>query len=157
MPVDVPSRVPDSQGSLELPPPPAPLGAYEPWVRTGSLVLTSGQFPFVDGRLAYEGSIGGQLTPEQGYDACRLACLNALAQLNAAAGSLTGIARILRLEGTLQVARGYRDAPAALDGASDLVNEVFGSRGRHSRMIFTNADMPLNTPVLLVVVAEVRE
>lgn len=137
-----------------LPEPPGPLGAYSSWTVTGSLIMTSGQFPWVDGRLAFTGRVGGDLSPEQGYHAFQLAAVNAIAQLRAAAGSLDRI-RIIRLEGTMQVAPGFLDGPAALNGASDIFNEVFGERGRHTRMIYTNPEMPLNSPVLLVVFAEI--
>lgn len=145
-----------AERGIAIPQAPGPLGAYAPWVVTGTLLMTSGQFPFVDGKLAYEGRIGAELSPEQGYDAFRLAALNAVAQLKAAVGSLSRIRRIVRLEGTLQVAPGFRDGPLALNGASDLFNEVFGERGLHSRMIYTNPEMPLNSPLLLVVFAEVE-
>ncbi len=139
-----------------IPAAPGPLGAYAPWVITGTLLMTSGQFPWVAGKLAYAGRIGAELTSEQGYDAYRLAALNAIAHLKAAVGSLSRIRRVVRLEGTMQVAPGFRDGPAALNGASDLFNEVFGERGLHSRMIYTNPEMPLDSPVLLVVFAEVE-
>ena len=139
---------------ISLPPAPDPLGAYAPWVITGNLVMTSGQFPWVAGKLAYVGRIGAELSPDQGYDAYRLAALNAIAQLKAAAGSLSRIRRVVRVEGTMQVAPGFRDGPTALNGASDLFNDIFRERGLHSRMIYTNPEMPLNAPVLLVVFAE---
>lgn len=141
---------------IVLPPAPGPLGAYAPWVITGSLLMTSGQFPFVNGTLAHVGRVGGELSPDEGYDAFRLAAQNAIAQLKEAVGSLSRIRRIVRLEGTMQVAPGFRDGPMALDGASDLFNDAFGPRGLHSRMIYTNPEMPLNSPVLLVVFAEVE-
>lgn len=142
---------------VKLPKAPGPLGAYAAWVRTGNLVMTSGQFPFVNGKLAFEGRIGSELSPEDGYEACRLAAVNALAQLKAAAGSLDRIARIVRIEGTMQVAPGFLDHPKALNGASDLFNKVFGEAGLHSRMIYTNPEMPLNSPVLIVVIAELAD
>ena len=142
--------------NLVIPPAPGPLGAYAPWVITGSLLMTSGQFPWVDGKLAYEGRIGAELSPEQGYDAFRIAALNAVAQLRSALGTLSRVRRVVRLEGTLQVAPGFGDGPTALNGASDLFNDAFGERGLHSRMIYTNPEMPLNSPLLLVVFAEVE-
>lgn len=141
---------------VEIPEAPGPLGAYAPWVITGTLLMTSGQFPWVKGELAYTGQIGGKLSPPEGYDAYRLAALNGIAQLKAAVGSLSRIKRIVRVEGTMQVAPGFRDGPTALNGASDLINTVFGDRGLHSRMIYTNADMPLDTPLLLVLFAEIE-
>ncbi len=118
--------------------------------------MTSGQFSYRDGELVYEGRMGSDLNAEQSYDACRLAALNGFAQIKAALGSLDRVSQILRLEGTMQVAPGYRDHPHALNGASDLIGEVFGSRGRHSRMIYTNPEMPLNAPVLLVFWVEIE-
>ena len=140
---------------VRIPEAPGPLGAYAPWVITGSLLMTSGQFPFVEGKLAYTGRIGGDVSPEDGYEAYRLAALNAIAQLKAAVGSLSRIKQIVRVEGTMQVAPGFRDGPTALNGASDLINAAFGERGRHSRMIYTNTEMPLDSPLLLVLFAEV--
>jgi enamine deaminase RidA (YjgF/YER057c/UK114 family) len=142
---------------IALPPAPGPLGAYRPWVMFGSLLMTSGQFPWRgDGKLAYTGRIGSSVSAKDAYAACRLAGLNAIAQLKDATGSLSRVKQIVRLEGTMQVATGYRDHPKALDGASDLFNLVFGEAGRHSRMIYTNPEMPLDSPVLLVVLAEIR-
>jgi enamine deaminase RidA (YjgF/YER057c/UK114 family) len=142
---------------IVLPPAPGPLGPYRPWVTFGSLVMTSGQFPFIDGRLAYSGRIGGSIGPKDAYAACRLAAINGIAQLKDAVGSLTRIKQIVRLEGTMQVAMGFRDHPKALDGASDLINSVFGEAGRHSRMIYSNPEMPLDSPVLIVLLAEIRD
>jgi len=142
---------------IVLPPAPGPLGAYQPWVIFGSLLMTSGQFPWRGDKLAYTGRIGGSVSPKDGYAACRLAAINAMAQLKDAVGDLRRIKQIVRLEGTMQVALGFRDHPKALDGASDLINRVFGEAGRHSRMIYANTEMPLDTPVLLVVLAEIRD
>ena len=143
---------------IVLPPAPGPLGAYRPWVTFGSLLMTSGQFPWRgDGKLAYTGRIGSSLGPKDAYAACRLAAINAIAQLKDAVGSLSRIKQIVRVEGTMQVGAGFRDHPKALDGASDLINLVFGDAGHHSRMIYTNPEMPLDTPVLLVLLAEIRD
>lgn len=141
---------------LRIPEAPKPLGAYAPWIVTGSLIMTSGQFPWVDGTLAFTGRVGSDVSPNEGYEAFRLAALNAIAQLKAAAGSLSRIRQIVRVEGTMQVAPGFLDGPVALNGASDLINTVFGEKGLHSRMIYTNTEMPLNSPILLVVFAELE-
>jgi len=140
---------------IVLPPAPGPLGAYRPWSIFGSLVMTSGQFPWRDGKLAYTGRIGSSVSAKDAYAACRLAGLNAIAQLKDAVGQLSRIKQIVRLEGTMQVATGFRDHPKALDGASDLFNLVFAEAGRHSRMLYANPEMPLDTPVLIVVLAEI--
>jgi enamine deaminase RidA (YjgF/YER057c/UK114 family) len=142
---------------IVLPPAPGPLGAYRPWVIFGSLLMTSGQFPWRDGKLAYSGRIGSSVSAQDAYAACRLAAINAIAQLKDAVGDLRRIKQIVRIEGTMQVAAGFRDHPKALDGASDLINLVFGEAGRHSRMLYANTEMPLDTPVLIVLLAEIRD
>lgn len=143
---------------LELPPAPGAVAAYEPWVRVGNMVYTSGQLPWRDGKtLLFKGRIGKELTAEQGYEACRLATLNAIAQLKAATGDLERVRQIVRIEGSLNVAPGVAETvPKVLNGASELVNAVFGERGRHTRMIYTSTDMPLDAACLVVFWAEVR-
>ena len=141
---------------IVLPPAAKPLGAYKPWAIAGSLLMTSGQFPWRDGKLAYTGRIGGGVSPADAYDACRLAAIMGIAQMKDAVGALSRIKQIVRIEGTMQVAPGYRDHPAALNGASDLVAKIFGEAAGHSRMIYTNPEMPLDAPVLIVFMAEVE-
>ena len=119
------------------------------------ILYTSGQLPWRDGKLRYKGKIGAALTREEGYLACQLAALNAIAQLKAALGSLEKVKRILRVEGVLNVAPGFTDIPAVLNGASHLVNAVFRERGRHTRMIYTNPDMPLDCACLIIFWAEI--
>lgn len=141
----------------ELPPAPAAVAAYEPWVIAGNMLYTSGQLPWRDGKtLLFKGRIGGDLTPEQGYAACQLATLNAIAQLKSALGDLERVKRIVRIEGSLNVAPGSGDVtPKVLNGASELVNAVFGERGKHTRMIYTTTEMPLDTACLIVFWAEI--
>jgi len=139
---------------LELPSAAGAVAAYEPWVISNGIVYTSGQLPWIDGNLLYKGKIGAALTREDGYRACQLAALNAVAQLKAALGSLAKVGRIVRIEGVLNVAPGFTETPAVLNGASHLVNELFGERGRHTRMIYTNPEMPLDCACLIVFWAE---
>jgi enamine deaminase RidA (YjgF/YER057c/UK114 family) len=142
---------------LTLPPPPGAVAAYEPWAVVGNVVFTSGQLPWRDGKtLDYVGKIGRELTAEDGYAACRLATVNAIAQLKAAAGGdLERVRRVVRIEGSLNVAPGFAAAtPKVLNGASDLINAAFGERGRHTRMIYTSPELPLDTPCLIVAWAE---
>jgi enamine deaminase RidA (YjgF/YER057c/UK114 family) len=143
------------QLGLSLPPAPAAMGAYAPWVRTGNLVFTSGQLPWRDGKLTHVGKLGGEVTIEQGYQAARQCALNALAQLQAAAGSLDNVRRIVRLEGYVHAAPGFFDHPKVLNGASELLNEVFGERGLHARTALGINEMPLNAAVQLCLIAEV--
>ncbi|MGY4533193.1 enamine deaminase RidA (YjgF/YER057c/UK114 family) [Pseudomonas sp. TE3786] len=141
---------------LTLPKPAPALGSYVPWTIVGNTVMTSGQFPWVDGQLQYRGRLGRDLTLEQGYAACRLAALNAIAQLQDALGDLTRVRQIYRLEGVLNVAEDFYDHPKALDGASELIVEIFAERGRHTRMIWTNPVMPMDGFCLVYLFAELE-
>ena len=124
------------------------VGAYVPWTRTGNLLLTSFQLPWRDGELAYTGRLGAELSLEQGYDAARICALNGIAQLADAAGELARV-RVLRLEGHVGCTEQFEQIPQVLNGASDLVNEVFGERGRHTRTALGHLVMPLRAPVMV--------
>jgi len=148
----------EALGRLGLTLPAAPRGVadYEAYSVVGNMVYTSGQLPWgPDGQLAYKGKIGSVLTPKQGYEACRLSALYGLAQLVDAAGSPDRIVRLVRVEGVLNVAPGFIDTPEVLDGASNLLNTVLGERGRHSRAISTNPEMPLDCACLVYLWAEI--
>ena len=140
---------------IALPPAPAAVGAYLPWVRTGNLVFTSGQLPWLEGKLAYTGKLGADLGVEQGYQAARLCAINGIAQLKAAAGDLERVRQIVRIEGYVHAAPGFHDHPKVLNGASELLNEVFGARGRHARTALGINEMPLNAAVQLSLIAEI--
>ncbi len=140
---------------LELPPVPGAVGDYAPWVITGNLLMTSGQLPWIDGDLKFEGQVGSDLTLQQGYDAFRLSTLNVIAQLQSALDDLGRVKQIVRLEGSINAAPGFTEQPAALNGASHLINQVFGKRGLHTRMIYSDPCMCLNCATLVSVYAEV--
>jgi len=141
---------------IELPPAPKPVGAYVAVIRTGNLVLTSGQLPWKGDKLLYTGKLGNELSIEQGYEAARQCAINALAQLQSALGDLDKVRRIVRVEGYVHCGTGFRQHPQVLDGASDLFNQVFGEKGRHTRTALGIHEMPLDSPVQLVVWAEVE-
>jgi enamine deaminase RidA (YjgF/YER057c/UK114 family) len=141
---------------LKLPPAAGAVANYVPWAITGNLVMTSGNLPWRDGKLAYAGRIGRELTGEDGYKSCQLSCLNAIAQIKDAVGELSKVRRIMRLEGTLWVDESYKEHPKCLNGASDLINTAFEERGRHTRMIYTNPVMPLDCTSLVVLYAELE-
>lgn len=145
------------QLGIRLPSPPAAVAAYEPWVRSGDLVITSGQLPWRDGKMAYAGKLGAELDEKEGYEAARLAAINAIAQLKAAIGDLDKIVRIVRVEGHVHTAQGFRGHPQVLNGASDLFNEVFGPRGRHTRTALGINEMPLDAAVQISVWAQVSD
>lgn len=141
---------------IELPSAPKPVGAYVAVIRTGNLVLTSGQLPWKGDKLLYTGKLGNELSVEQGYEAARQCAINALAQLQSALGDLDKVRRIVRVEGYVHCGTGFRQHPQVLDGASDLFNQVFGEKGRHTRTALGIHEMPLDSPVQLVVWAEVE-
>ena len=141
---------------IVLPAPPTAVGAYVPWTQTGNLVVTSFQLPFRDGELVYAGRLGKELSLEEGYDAARICALNGIAQLKDAAGELARV-RVLRLEGHVGCTEGFEQIPQVLNGASDLVNEVFGERGRHARTALGHMVMPLRAPVMVGFWAELAE
>jgi enamine deaminase RidA (YjgF/YER057c/UK114 family) len=141
---------------ITLPEAPAAVANYVPWIQTGSLLMTSGQLPWLNGEIQYAGKCGSDLSVEDGYEAARLCAINAIAQLKAASGDLSRISKILRLEGNVHSAAGFQDQPQVLNGASDLMFAVFGERGRHTRTALGINEMPLNAAVQLSVFVEVE-
>jgi len=140
---------------IELPPAAPPVGDYTPTIIVGNLLFMSGQVPWIAGDLKFKGKIGAELNVEQGYQAFRLSALNAISQIKKALGSLDRVKQIVRLEGTMGCAPGFRDQAKVLDGASNVVNQVFGPRGRHTRMVYSNNEMPMDCATLVVLLAEV--
>jgi enamine deaminase RidA (YjgF/YER057c/UK114 family) len=140
---------------LELPPAPKPFGAYVTVVRSGNLVITAGQLPWKGDKLLHAGKLGTDLTVDQGYEAAKQSGLNALAQIKAAIGDLDKVRRIIRLEGYVHCGPGFREHPQVLNGCSELLNAVFGEKGLHTRTAVGIHEMPLNSPVQLIVWAEV--
>jgi enamine deaminase RidA (YjgF/YER057c/UK114 family) len=140
---------------IELPDPPGAVASYVPWIQTGNVIITSGQLPWQDGIIAFAGKLGAELDEQQGYEAARLCAINAIAQLKAACGELNRITRILRLEGNVHSAAGFQGQPQVLNGASELMNRVFGDRGLHTRTALGINEMPLDAAVQLSVMAEV--
>lgn len=139
---------------LSLPPVAAPAGAYLPALRHGDLIYTSGQLPLVDGVLAYTGLVGAEVSVEQAQECARLCALNALA----AVGSLIPLARltrIVKMTGFVASAPGFTQQPAVINGASELMAEVFGDAGRHARSAVGVAALPAGTPVEVELVAAV--
>jgi enamine deaminase RidA (YjgF/YER057c/UK114 family) len=141
---------------LELPPAPKPVGAYIPAVRTGDLVFVSGQLPLKDGKLIATGHVGREVTLEQAQACARQAVLNALAVVAAEIGGLENVSRIVRLTGHVASAPGFTDQAKVLNAASELLAQVFGDAGRHSRAALGPAELPLGAPVELEMIVEVK-
>ncbi len=142
---------------ITLPEAPPAVAAYVPWVQTGSLVITSGQLPWVEGELSHVGRLGEELADEEGYQAARHALVNALAQVKEAIGDLDRVTRVVRLEGNTHSAPGHRGQPGVLNGASDLLLEIFGDRGRHTRTALGISEMPLGAAVQISLWVEVSD
>jgi enamine deaminase RidA (YjgF/YER057c/UK114 family) len=132
---------------LVLPPAPAPVGAYVPCVRTGDLLFVSGQLPMRGGRPIATGHVGREVSLEAAQDCARQAALNALAVVAAELGDLAKVARVVRLTGHVASAPGFTDQAKVLNAASELMVQVFGEAGRHSRAALGAAELPLGAPV----------
>lgn len=142
---------------LDLPPVPEAVADYVTHTQIGPIIYTSGMLPWIGGELKYKGKMGAELNVEQGYKAFQLSALNGLALLRSITGDLSRIKRIHRLEGTGGTTADFTDMPIALNGASHLINTVFGEKGLHSRMIYSNPSMPIDCATLLVFWVEVEQ
>ena len=140
---------------LTLPPVVTPMADYIPAVRTGNLVYTSGQLPFVDGELHATGLVGAEVDTETAKHCARLCALNALAAVHAEIGDLSLVKRVVKVVGFVASAPGYVDQPAVVNGASELLGEVFGAAGKHARSAVGVASLPRNTPVEVELIVEV--
>ena len=140
---------------IRLPPVAAPVAAYVPAVRSGSIVYTSGQLPFVDGGLRRTGKVGGSVDPEDAAADAKIATLNALAAIDDLVG-LDSIARIVKVTGFVASAEGFTGQPRVVNGASELLGKIFGPAGQHSRSAVGVAELPLGSPVEVELTVELR-
>lgn len=140
---------------LTLPPAPKPLATYIPACLAGDLLFISGVLPFRQGKLSATGKLGDALTVEQGYEAARQALLNGLAIMQQELGSLERVKKIVRLTGHVASAPGFVEQPAVINGASDLLVELFEDRGRHARLALGAAELPLHAPIELELIIQV--
>jgi enamine deaminase RidA (YjgF/YER057c/UK114 family) len=133
---------------ITLPPAPSPSANYVPFVRTGKLLSVSGQICYdAGGKLVARGRLGESVSMEDGQKAARACALNILAQVKAAVGNLDNVTRVVRLGGFINSAPGFTDGPKVMNGASDLMVEVFGDKGRHSRSTVGVAALPADAAV----------
>ncbi|MBA3248769.1 MAG: RidA family protein [Geodermatophilaceae bacterium] len=139
---------------LTLPPVAAPVAAYQPTARTGNLVFTSGQLPFVDGALPRTGRVGAEVSAEDAQQDARQCALNGLAAIDAAVG-LDSVVRVVKVVGFVASAAGFTGQPGVVNGASDLLGDVFGEAGRHARSAVGVAELPLGAPVEVELIVEV--
>ncbi|WP_367124608.1 RidA family protein [Streptomyces phytohabitans] len=142
---------------LTLPDVPAPAGAYVPALRSGVYVYTAGQVPFVNGVLPTAGKVGAEVSPERGKELARVCALNALAAVKTVAGDLDRIAQVVKVTGFVASTPDFTGQPGVLNGASELLGEVFGEKGRHARSAVGVAALPLDAPVEVELLVELAD
>jgi enamine deaminase RidA (YjgF/YER057c/UK114 family) len=140
---------------LTLPTDTAPLAAYVPAVRTGNLVFTSGQLPRVGGELTHVGKVGAEVTPEQAKEAAQACALNAIAALKGEIGDLAKVRRVVKVVGFVASAPDFSGQPGVVNGASELLGQVFGDAGVHARSAVGVAALPMDVPVEVEMIVEV--
>ena len=140
---------------ITLPSVAAPVAAYVPAVRSGAQVFTSGQLPFVDGVLAGTGKLGAEVSAEQGKELARICALNALDAVDGLVG-LDAVVRVVKVTGFVASADGFTGQPGVINGASELLGDVFADAGVHARSAVGVAELPLGAPVEVELLVEVR-
>jgi enamine deaminase RidA (YjgF/YER057c/UK114 family) len=143
------------QLGLALPEVLAPLASYVPAVRTGNLVYTAGQLPMQAGKLPATGKVGAEVSPDEGKALARICALNALAAVDSLVG-VDAITRVVKVVGFVASAAGFNGQPGVINGASDLLAEVFGDKGAHARSAVGVSELPLDAPVEVELIVEVH-
>lgn len=138
-------------------PTPKPLAAYIPAVRVGDLVFTAGQGPTLDGKPAFVGKLGREVTEEQGYKAAQLCIVNCLACVKSVIGDLDKIEQVVKLLGFVASVDGFARQPWVMNGASELLLKLFGDKGKHARSAIGTNQLPLDIPVEVEIVVRVRD
>ena len=141
---------------IELPSPPTPLGAYVEAVRSGDLVFLSGMLPVVDGKPKFVGRVGGELNLEEGRRAAAIACLNGLSVARAFLGSLDRVSAVAKLGVYIATDGDFREHAKVADGASELLQNIFGTDKLSPRIVLGVASLPLGVPIEVELVVEVR-
>lgn len=140
---------------IVLPTPMKPVGNYVPWVKSGNMVYISGQGAVVEGKVQYPGKLGDTVSLDEGTQSARLTGINVLAQLREASdGDLSKVKRIVKLVGFVACTPEFTDQPKVINGASDLMAEVFGERGRHARSAVGVPSLPMNLSVEIEAIVE---
>jgi enamine deaminase RidA (YjgF/YER057c/UK114 family) len=142
---------------LVLPAPPPAAGSYVPTVQAGSLLYCAGTICSRDGQITHAGPVGRDQTVQTGYDAARVCALNTLANISAATGSLDAVKRVVFVTGFVNAVAGFADSPAVVNGASDLLVQVFGEAGKHARAVVAVTGLPRNATVEIAAVIELKE
>ncbi|MCC3769274.1 RidA family protein [Streptomyces sp. UNOC14_S4] len=142
---------------LKLPDVVPPLATYQPAVRSGAYVYTAGQLPMVNGSIPLTGKVGAEVSAEQAKELAATCALNALAAVKSVVGDLDKIARVVKVVGFVASAPDFTAQPGVLNGASELLGEVLGEKGVHARSAVGVAVLPLDAPVEVEILVEVRD
>ena len=143
-----------SELGITLPELPKPKFSYVPGVVSGKMIYVSGQTPTKDGELLFRGKLGRELRIEDGYQAARRAAINCVAELKLVLGDLNRVRRLVQLSGYVASADGFSQQPAVVNGASDLMLEIWGENGRHARKALGVNELPDGAPVEIELIAE---
>ncbi|NLT94444.1 MAG: RidA family protein [Clostridia bacterium] len=141
---------------LEIPEPPKPVAAYVPAVKIDNFVYTSGQLPFANGELKYKGKVGKEVKEEDGYQAARLCALNCLSVIKGVIGDLDKIEQIIKVNGFVASAPGFDAQPKVVNGASELLGEIFQEKGQHARVAVGVNELPLNATCEIEMIVKVK-
>ncbi len=141
---------------IELPTPPTPAGSYVPAVRTGNLLYISGQIPMEDGKVVFTGKVSDE-NLETAQKSARMCAINILAQLKRELGDLEKVSKIVRISGFVNSVPGFSQHPKVINSASDLFFEIFGEKGKHSRIAVGVASLPLDSMTEIDAIVEVSE
>lgn len=141
---------------ITLPVPPKPAGSYIPVVKTGSLLFVSGQIPMKEGKVVFQGKVPSSISIEDAQKAAKLCTINALAQIKAELDTLDKISRIVKVSGFVNSSQDFVEQPKIINAASDLLFEIFGDKGKHSRIAVGVASLPLNSSVEIDLIVEIN-
>ncbi len=141
---------------IKLPTPPTPAGSYVPAVRTGNLLYISGQIPMEDGKVVFTGKVSDE-NLETAQKSARMCAINLLAQIKRELGDLDKVSKIVRLSGFVNSVPGFSQHPKVINSASDLFFEIFGEKGKHSRIAVGVASLPLDSMTEIDAIVEVSE
>ena len=141
---------------LILPLPPKPVGSYTPVSISNNIIYTSGIIPVENGKLNYQGRFASDFSVEQGLSIAQICILNALSAVKNAIGDLDKIKKIIKLNGFIRSERDFSDQPKVLDGASDMLVNIWGDKGRHARSAIGVSELPLGSPIELELIMEIQ-
>ena len=140
-----------------LPVTPKPVAEYVPAKRVGNLVYVSGQGPIQEGKPVYIGRVGQEVSLEEGYKAAQICALNCLSAVKEAVGSLEQVEEVIQVRGFVNSAPNFHDQPKVVNGASELLVNIFGKRGKHARAALGTSNLPGNIPVEIEMIVRITE